>query len=365
MVLNSNQRFIELDGLRGLAAFSVFLSHFIGFYFESNNIKTLQSSPLRIFWNGDAAVNLFFVLSGFVLAISFFRTNITFLQYSIKRLFRIYPAYYFSIGFSLILMKFFIPNNLTELSFWAQSFWKNKIKFSEIVDHLILIKHFNTHLINPVIWSLGIEIKMSLLIPFIALLYKKERAILFSLSILVVSWGLSLTIPFLFYLPQFVLGLLFAVHYGEINQHINRFNKLKFFIFSLLFVFLYGNRFLLPEIAEYSEWLTTVLAGFGSIGLIIISIKVKKIKTILSSKLGKFLGETSYSFYLLHLPLLLITFSFTFLVFHSAIYCGILALIITYALSYFIYKTVEIKMISIGNTISKKRLMTKRIFKFL
>jgi peptidoglycan/LPS O-acetylase OafA/YrhL len=75
-------RLAALDSLRGLLALSVFLFHIVLVYDKgivSDNPApptslaewVLNNSPLRIFWSGHQAVVGFFVLSGFVLTLSF------------------------------------------------------------------------------------------------------------------------------------------------------------------------------------------------------------------------------------------------------------------------------------------------------
>lgn len=76
------KRLHELDSLRGIAAFSVMLSHvFLVFPIIWNTtrpaeatwwLKLFMYSPLRVAWAGHEAVVFFFVLSGFVLALLFF-----------------------------------------------------------------------------------------------------------------------------------------------------------------------------------------------------------------------------------------------------------------------------------------------------
>ena len=75
-----------IDGLKGTGALIVYLCHFAyAFYFALYSLDPLSShtagnveiaigrSPLNILYNGNFAVQLFFVASGFVLCIGYFR----------------------------------------------------------------------------------------------------------------------------------------------------------------------------------------------------------------------------------------------------------------------------------------------------
>lgn len=71
------ERVKELDGLRGVGCLAVVASHLIcGFfpaiYFDAGPI---QNSPLKFFYDGNFAVAMFFVLSGFVLAGSYAKSE--------------------------------------------------------------------------------------------------------------------------------------------------------------------------------------------------------------------------------------------------------------------------------------------------
>lgn len=77
-----------IDGLKGLGALMVYLCHFVfAFYYaaytllpEHVNTETgleirIGKTPLNFFYNGNGAVCLFLVFSGFVLCLSYFRTR--------------------------------------------------------------------------------------------------------------------------------------------------------------------------------------------------------------------------------------------------------------------------------------------------
>lgn len=91
-----NERYSHLDGLRGLAALVVVFCHFVQLYLPSAFLRTapdhfgeslISASPLNLIFNGNFAVAIFFILSGFVLAAPFFnnKTSTWYLKAAIKR----------------------------------------------------------------------------------------------------------------------------------------------------------------------------------------------------------------------------------------------------------------------------------------
>ena len=105
-------RLVYLDSLRGLAALSVVFGHYWGSYSSPEFIKAIDSTPLSFFYNGSGAVSLFFVLSGYVISKNYFKNpekleQINFIDYFIKRCFRILPLFIFC-----LLISFILVNNL-------------------------------------------------------------------------------------------------------------------------------------------------------------------------------------------------------------------------------------------------------------
>ncbi len=122
-------KIIYLDGLRGLAAFIVVIyHHFYGFYpkflypSEDKVLTQLSGSPLNIFYNGNFAVYIFFILSGYVLTYKFFKTR----NYGIiissaaRRYIRLLvPVLFFlgKISFSMYVIHFIIVNSFSSFVF--------------------------------------------------------------------------------------------------------------------------------------------------------------------------------------------------------------------------------------------------------
>ncbi|MCK5920256.1 MAG: acyltransferase, partial [Methylococcales bacterium] len=99
----SRRYYPALDGLRGFAAFAVLLYH-LQDYFESSSF--IQGSFL--------SVDLFFLMSGFVIATSYERSLVdgsrSFASFTWSRVIRLYPLYIIAccIGFSYFLIKHLI-----------------------------------------------------------------------------------------------------------------------------------------------------------------------------------------------------------------------------------------------------------------
>ena len=90
----SGGRIIELDALRGLAAMSVVLFHFTTRYEEL--FGRANPLPLNFGW-GDFGVDLFFMLSGFVILMTLERTSHS-LKFAWGRFTRLYPAYWAAVA---------------------------------------------------------------------------------------------------------------------------------------------------------------------------------------------------------------------------------------------------------------------------
>lgn len=93
-------RFRELDGLRGIAALAVVLYHFTSSY-----AAKAPEAPraLHDFAWGEYGVQLFFLISGFVILMSAWRARRP-TDFAISRAARLYPAYWISLAVAVVLL---------------------------------------------------------------------------------------------------------------------------------------------------------------------------------------------------------------------------------------------------------------------
>ena len=91
------QRFARMDGLRGVLAVYVLLGHALPF-------TALPGWALSAFSHGEAAVDLFFALSGLVIVYSLERFGGNFWRFMAARARRLLPVYFLVLALSMMLL---------------------------------------------------------------------------------------------------------------------------------------------------------------------------------------------------------------------------------------------------------------------
>ena len=142
----------ELDGLRGIAILLVLLRHAARPIFdEHGEILRLGSWDIAVpLLNGWMGVDLFFVLSGFLIAHhlqSHWPTqfHVGYLQrYWLKRVLRTFPAYY---AVLILVGAGLLP------------FYRPTIEASDVFVHALFLQDYFGSTWVPAFWSLGVEEK--------------------------------------------------------------------------------------------------------------------------------------------------------------------------------------------------------------
>jgi peptidoglycan/LPS O-acetylase OafA/YrhL len=352
--IHIHARYRQLDSLRGLAAICVFFSHyFLIFKVNEAWASHLKASPLGILVNGNAAVLFFFVLSGFVLTLPFANNKkpLKLTEFYIKRLFRIYPAYIMAILFAIILKTFFYDKiGIEHFTPWVSHFWEwtwNKQSYLEILKTFTLLApNFNVDLIDPVIWSLVVEIKISILLPFFIVLISRNNVLFntgFFLITLVLVYNHTSIYLFVFY-----LGVLCARYKDILVAKVQTWSVPVVIVVLIFSLFLYNINFeffKLPgdDTHPFGYFWRDLLSTIGSCAIIIIAVARKRIATLFEMRFFIFTGDISYSFYLLHLPILITVCSiFSTGTITSYIYIFLSVLVTSFILSYLNFKFVEI-----------------------
>ena len=342
-------RTLALDGMRGLAALAVFFSHAQGMIPATPILDTLRRTPARILWDGAAAVSLFFVLSGFVLALPFVGPTAKRLgvgDFLVRRIFRIYPAYLVAISLSLIL-RLHGPVLSTEVSAWFRDFWTTRVMLSDLIRHAIMVgPNLNDRLIDPVIWSMVIEMRMSLLMPAFILMLRRTtvRSDVLILAAAVLS---GTHFHFANAAPFFIGGIQLAKHRRLLASHVRRFSSWQRSTLLVASLSLYGSRMLGSEASS----LVNYVAGIGAGKLILCVLYLPVCSAITSSRPALLLGHFSYSFYLIHLPVMIILTSWLIRPTHSLLACWGSSICASMLISAAIYHLVELPLQKVGKRV--------------
>jgi peptidoglycan/LPS O-acetylase OafA/YrhL len=143
----------ELESLRGLAALTVVWLHANILAGGPTNIQGAHGVikiVARFLTPGNAAVVLFFVLSGFVLSQTIRPDSFDFLKYGLRRLFRLMPALWVAIAFAVA----------ANIALDQPADWGMAVQATYLADFHI----------DPPLWSLNVEFYLSIfLLPVLAL----------------------------------------------------------------------------------------------------------------------------------------------------------------------------------------------------
>ncbi len=176
-----NQRFEFIDGLRGIAALSVVLFH-LHVAIQKHNSEAFPYVIDQLFSVGYLGIQIFFVLSGFVIAYSLrdVRMDLAFFtRFFIRRSLRLDPPYWTVVILTLILA---MTASFTFKAGEAFPFTPLQILYNLIY----LPDLMQVSLIVPVAWTLCIEFQFylffALLLMFIQQFKVKNFAVLLMLS---------------------------------------------------------------------------------------------------------------------------------------------------------------------------------------
>jgi len=159
-----NKNYPALDLLRSVAIILVMLVHFVRrvYLFPSDSLLGHFASWG---WNG---VGLFFVLSGFLIGGRIIEEAqqgaFSFKKFYIKRFWRIFPPYYFSLLIvAVIFFAGYKDNNVTRLHIGTQQF------LTDLTYHIFYLQDYLSlhHIQGALYFSLAIEEQFYILIPFV------------------------------------------------------------------------------------------------------------------------------------------------------------------------------------------------------
>jgi len=349
-----------LDGLRGLAILMVVLVHNFGF--------------LHYFFFGWLGVDLFFVLSGFLITsilLSEAGTQKFLKNFYMRRMLRIFPIYFLTIAFCLLLMPI-ITSSLPMIYYKQHLLWF--VLFAQNWLYIFNPPQGNSILLH--FWSLAVEEQFYLFWPFIILLIRSERKLLwFVLSLLAFVMLLRyflwhLHIADLGYDSFYTFTRVDGICIGSAIAILWRIkpsflkNYTSIIVLSLAagnFVMYFLNKNAttrLPYLAFIGY--TTFGVMFGLLLNEVITGSSKIIEALFNNKIMIFFGRISYGLYVYHWPVYLIlspvlknyfatyTSNQNIALLCSSLLCTLLAIIV----SYFSYRYFERYFLSLKTRFS-------------
>ncbi|MGZ5000470.1 MAG: acyltransferase family protein [Methylomonas sp.] len=359
-----------LDSIRGLAAMAVITEHYViayGLPCQGQRCQQiLDTPPFNFWWDGGAAVSMFFVLSGMVLSLKYFRsghhpdlTHFNLFNYISSRLFRLWPPYLVVLMLSavLYLKASDIPFNSTLLpaSDWLTQMWRaNPLSPEHMVSEAMLLKMPDNIVLLPQAWTLTIELVLSLLLPLGLLLAERGSVwLLFFSGLAVTLLGVS---PFLWH---FLMGLMIAKHYPVLNSYLSRKRWRRWLVLiAAILLYTFGGLFQNVDIQESIVWASS---GLTAALVLVFASSSERTQAVLTHPILRQIGRISYSAYLIHMVILLcitpriLHWLEPNLADHLMLWVGgyLLSVAIILVLSAIGYRFLEIPSISIGRRITK------------
>lgn len=208
----------NFDILRAIFAYLVVISH-SRFLYGSN----AEYLPFNL---ALASVQGFFVISGFLMALSLERQP-GLRSYSIKRFFRIYPLYVIAITLQTIIFSLHAAPGSANLFSNAAKYYIANLLFLNFLKPSIgdILDGLRVNAINGALWTLKIEVAFYCLAPFLLRLYKRTGAwilalcfagsCLYTISLPSAKWTQQLPGQLRF----FVIGILLFYYGRMLDQY--------------------------------------------------------------------------------------------------------------------------------------------------
>jgi peptidoglycan/LPS O-acetylase OafA/YrhL len=309
----SSGKFIpEIDGLRFIAISWVFVYHVIGYVYKT--VGSLNPSNDIFFllgWRGPYGVHLFFIISGFILAMPFAShflkgaPPVSLRGYFLRRLTRLEPPYII-----MLTLLFPVAMIVKHISFAALAPHYGSSLF---YSHFLFFPPDVSNPINGVIWSLEIEVQFYILAPLLATLFFKIGSKWLRRFAIVVVMAVAVAVQnsnvlfslwpnfehtLLNYIQYFLVGFLlvdiYLLDWKEQPKHHIAWDLVNLMVWPALIVMLYNDKnnfvqFLIP--VAFFMIICSVFSG-------------KYINKLWTMPLIVTIGGMCYTIYLLHYPII-------------------------------------------------------------
>jgi peptidoglycan/LPS O-acetylase OafA/YrhL len=337
-----------------------------------HDLWVLKYTPLHLAWAGHQAVVLFFILSGFVLALPFHSRPVPYLAFAVRRVLRICVPYWAAVIFAVVASQAVGHREIPELSSWFNGLWNEPLSYQLVLAHLLLVGSFPSNVLDPVLWSLVYEMRISLVFPLLMaflLKYGWRGALPAAVAMVVVGFvaqraSLRLGYPNDFgdslrFVPMFMAGALLCGARGRVTPWFGgrpawlRLGCLLLAIIAYTFPFwsslLPGSPYLHFKLFLVEDYVTAV----GASGFMLFALASAAASKALTSIPVRWLGRISYSLYLFHAIVLLAMLNLLFGRIPLWAIWG-LALCVALMLATLSYRLLERPSIAIGHRLAAR-----------
>lgn len=297
------QRLSGMEGLRAYAVLVVFLVHFFGAYARAAHgldlgavsLAQLESPTLRLYYwlhRSHYGVDLFFFLSGFLILRIVARDDFRYPRFLRQRFVRIYPA--FLVSTCIIAAVFYGPGRFLTWSFLGNLLFLNGLPELGVTP------------VNVATWSLFFEFAFYIAFPAIVLFRTRSGITTWhvlgfaAVALAALSFLPSWYFRFLMFFGGALLASLSRARIDRLLAWTSDATVLPLYIASTAFFsFSPGFRYFIPVYAVASFLLVLrVLYADGPLA------------RLFSARPLRWIGNTSYSFYLIHGFAIAIVFHF-------------------------------------------------------
>ncbi len=282
-----NHRFKELDALRGMAAVMVML-----FHFSIGRSLPFHFDYIRL---GNTGVDLFFMISGFVIFMSF-NHIVKSSQFIFNRFIRLYPTYWTVVTFTFLL--------IATVSYCTYHNWSN-VPFSVYLANMTMFQEYlKVPDLDASYWTMIVEMNfyILMLLLFRFRLFKFITAIGFTICIAMQAiffFGNAALIqavinaaPFFIYAPLFFSGVCFyQIHSGRGNKMVN-YAGIALLLICQLSAYKYIHNRMFMSQPEYFVMLVVYYLLFMAF--------VNHKLGFIVCRVTLFFGKISYALYLIH-----------------------------------------------------------------
>lgn len=371
----ASRRIEALDSFRGIASILIMVTHFILYVTEIFQVENLSMIYDWLSWK----LPYFFVLSGFVLTLSYIRAQKSssshiYRNFIINRIFRIFPLFMLTtIAVFILKVAFSAGADLEGASRFFNISWRISPTIPDLLHSLTLIGLSDTWTFNGPAWTLVFEMRYAIIFPLF--IYLLRRSWIYMLTFLCLSFmaynvdaslervdifyaldfQLSNLCSMINYLAFYLAGIMLALNRDRLSSLYCSLTKQGTRMATIIAILaMLAPRwvpFIVPQGAASFANNLVILLGIAL--WIVILINNKAVAHIFTNKPLIALGRSSFSIYMWHTPIFIL--NYMLLRDHISIWFIIaLSIIVTLVVARLSFRYIEQPLIALGHKLTNR-----------